>query len=136
MTRAGRCLCGAVTWRYKGAETWACYCHCNSCRRNCAAPVTAYIGVPFERFEWTGEQPKTFRSSPGVRRHFCGTCGTPMAFGADRYVGEIHLFAALLDDPADFTPQFHVHYDERLPWLHIADDLPKYSQFATKEPTP
>jgi hypothetical protein len=136
MTTTGHCLCGAVTWRYEGTESWACYCHCDSCRRNCAAPVTAYLGVPLDAFTWTGETPKTYRSSPGVRRHFCGTCGSPMAYEADRYSGEIHLYAASLDDPAKFEPEFHVHYADKLPWLYIADDLPKYQRMASGDPLP
>lgn len=133
MSTTGHCLCGAVSWRYEGAETWACYCHCDDCRRNCAAPVTAYIGVPLARFEWTGAAPSGYSASPGVTRLFCATCGTPMAFQAERYAGEIHLYAASMDDPTRFTPQFHVHYAERLPWLHIDDDLPRFPHFADRE---
>ena len=51
----GHCLCGAVSWKYSGKETWACYCHCDDCRRNCAAPVTAFICVRLDNFQWTGE---------------------------------------------------------------------------------
>ena len=126
MTKRGHCLCGAVSWEYEGPESWACYCHCDDCRRNCAAPVVSYIGVPLETFRWTGTQPKVYASSPGVQRHFCDTCGTPMAYQAERYAGEIHLYAASLDHPESFEPKFHVHYAERLQWLHIKDDLPKY----------
>lgn len=134
MTKCGHCLCGSVTWQYTGTETWACYCYCDDCRRNCSAPVTAYIGVPLERFRWTGATPAAYSSSPGVTRHFCATCGTPMAFQAEHYAGEIHLYAASLDDPANFVPEFHVHYAERLPWLRIDDDLPRFPHFAGKEP--
>ncbi len=126
MTKRGHCLCGSISWEYDGAETWACYCHCADCRRNCSAPVTAFIGVDLENFRWTGTAPKTYVSSPGVQRHFCDTCGTPMAFQAERYAGEIHLYAASLEYPESFEPKFHVHYAARLPWLHLADDLQKH----------
>jgi len=39
---------------------------------------------------------------------------------------ETHLYAATLDDPTNFAPQAHFHYAERLPWIEITDDLPKY----------
>lgn len=122
----GHCLCGAVSWEYSGAPTWACFCHCNDCRRNCGSPVTAFIGVKLSGFKWTGETPKFYASSAGVKRHFCGTCGTPMAFEGAHYAGEIHVYAAGLSDPAQFKPEFHVYYAEKLPWLHLHDDLPKY----------
>ena len=50
-----------------------------------------------------------------------------MAFQADHYEGEIHLYAATLTDPAEFEPISHVYYDNRLPWFHMEDGLKKYS---------
>jgi len=54
-----------------------------------------------------------------------------MAFQANRYPGEIHLYAATLSEPEKFAPKFHVHYDEHLPWLALYDDLPEHKNFAT-----
>lgn len=121
----GRCLCGQLKWEAKGPETWACYCHCDDCRRHCGAPVVAFIGVEISGFEWIG-RPKGYASSPGVIRSFCGTCGSPMAFQAEHYPGEIHVHAAQLVEPQAFSPDFHVHYREHLPWLSLSDDLKKY----------
>lgn len=129
--RTGHCLCGATTFEFSGTETWACFCHCADCRRQTASPVTAFLGVLLDRFEWTGAQPKIYASSTGVTRSFCGTCGTPMAYQADRYPGEIHLYAATLSNPETFSPKFHVQYGEHLPWLNIDDDLPRHAKFAT-----
>ena len=120
-----RCLCGDVTWQADGPITEICHCHCESCRRATAAPMTTFIGLQLSDFQWTGAQPGTYTSSPGVTRSFCGTCGTPMAFQAARHVGEIHTYAATLDDPGRIAPGYHVHYDEKLPWLHLSDGLPK-----------
>ena len=39
---------------------------------------------------------------------------------------ETHLYAATLNDPNQFKPQAHFHYAERLEWIEITDDLPKY----------
>ncbi|MEM9439799.1 MAG: GFA family protein [Pseudomonadota bacterium] len=126
MTTQGHCLCGETGWVYQGTPKWACYCHCDDCRRNCAAPVVAWLGVPIEHFRWVGQAPKTFESSKGVLRYFCETCGSPMGFAADHYPGGMHLYAASLEDPEDFNPTFHVNYESKLPWLQINDDLPKY----------
>jgi hypothetical protein len=131
MIRTGHCLCGAVTFSIQGPETWACHCHCADCRRQTASPVTTFLGIPLDRFQWTGQQPKTYVSSPGVTRSFCDTCGTPMAFQADRYAGEIHLYDTTLTDPETFSPKFHVHYDAHLPWLDLNDSLPRHAKFAT-----
>ena len=57
---SSHCLCRNVRYRFGGPRTWACFCHCEECRRNCAAPIVAYIGVPLEGFRWqVGEQEGT-----------------------------------------------------------------------------
>lgn len=126
MTTRGRCFCGSTSWEYQGDPTWSCYCHCDDCRRNCAAPVVGWLGVPMDRFRWTGQTVKTLESSKRVFRHFCPDCGTPMGFEADHYPGDMQLYAATMDQPEAFAPEFHVFWDSKLPWLPIKDDLPKY----------
>ena len=125
-TTRGRCLCGEVTYEFDGTENWRAYCHCESCRRNTSSPVTAFFGVPRSAFRFTGGAPAAYASSPGVRRLFCGRCGSPMAYESDRWPDEIHLYAASLDDPEAYRPQAHVHIAERLSWFDVRDDLPRH----------
>lgn len=124
-THAGRCLCGRISFEIDLPIRWCVHCHCQSCRRNCASPYTTFVGVADGQWRWTGAEPQGFASSKGVRRLFCGTCGTPVAFAADHYAGEIHLYAAGFDDPDVFQPQAHVHFEERLAWVHADDGLKK-----------
>ena len=126
MTTHGHCLCKKTKWEFVGKVTWACYCHCDDCRRNCGAPIVAWLGVPIKNFKWTGSAPKELESSKGVYRYFCDDCGSPMGFVANHYAGGMHLYAASLKNPHDFEPTFHVNYEHKLPWLHINDDLPKH----------
>ncbi|MEM7060984.1 MAG: GFA family protein [Pseudomonadota bacterium] len=126
MPTRGYCLCKRTSWEFSGDLTWACYCHCDDCRRNCAAPIVGWLGVPLRNFKWTGRKPKTFESSEGVFRHFCGDCGSQIGFEANHYAGGMHLYAASMEHPADFVPTFHVNYQSKLPWLNIEDDLKKY----------
>ena len=128
MTTQGHCLCRKTGWEFEGEVTWACYCHCDDCRRNCAAPVVAWLGVPLRNFRWLGLAPKTYESSKGVRRHFCENCGSPMGFEADHYAGGMHLYAASLADPREYVPTFHVNYQSKLPWLALSDGLTKYDR--------
>ena len=122
----GHCLCGAVTYEYDGPQIWRGHCHCESCRRNTASPFTSFFGVPKTAYRFTGQQPAVYSSSPGVRRLFCATCGTPIAYESDAYPEEIHFYAAGLEDPRDFKPEFHVHCAEQVPWIELADDLPRF----------
>ena len=126
MTTKGHCLCKKVTWEFEGAVTWQCYCHCDDCRRNCGAPVVAWLGVPLKNFDWTGDKPNTFESSKGVFRHFCGQCGSPIGFEADHYPGGMHLYAGSLENPSDFEPTFHVNYSSKLHWLNLEDEHDRY----------
>ena len=148
MTTRGHCFCEKTRWEFEGDASWVCYCHCVDCRRNCSAPVVAWLGVPSKNFKWMGEKPKTLESSKGVFRHFCVHCGSPMGFEANHYEGSMNLYVASLENPQDFTPTFHLNYQNKLPWLAINDDLPKYdgtllnasdgkmSDFSSKNNTP
>ena len=101
----GRCLCGAVRFAFDPAGVlWRGHCHCESCRRQTSSPFTTFFGLRNSAWRWTGAAPEIYRSSPGVRRYFCPTCGTPMAFASTRYPEETHFYAARLDDPTGSCP--------------------------------
>lgn len=123
----GRCLCGAVAFRYEGAPIWTVHCHCESCRRATSSPVTTFIAVPRAAFAFTRGAPRYFGSSPGVRRGFCEACGSPLTYESERVPDEVHLYAASLADPSAVAPSRHVFAAEQLPWLEILDDLPRYA---------
>ena len=123
----GRCLCGAVTWRTAAPVLWAGHCHCASCRRATASPMTSFFGVARDSVTWAGDMTRVATSGGQVMRSFCTACGTPMTAQKEIWPDETHLYAATLDDPTLFEPQAHFHFAERLPWLHITDDLPKHA---------
>lgn len=131
-TTHGRCLCGAVRFAFDPAGIVdASHCHCESCRRACSAPITSTLSVRDTAWRWVGDMPREYSSSPGVKRMFCGTCGSPMAYRSDRWPGETGFYAASLDNPDDFLPESHSFWAERLHWLKIDDDLPKQSADGT-----
>ncbi len=121
----GRCFCKAVSFEILTPIRWSVTCHCESCRRQCSAPMTTYIGVPDTQWKWTGAAPKVYRSSPGVERTFCENCGTPLSFRSENMTGLMHFYVAAMEEPERFEPQLHVAYEEKLSWLNISDDLPK-----------
>lgn len=91
--------------------------------------MTSYFGVGRAQVTWTGAR-SFYKSTPGVTRGFCGQCGTPLHYMSTRWPGEIHLFAATLDDLTPYRPTAHVHWAERVPWLVVSDSLPKHDGFA------
>lgn len=120
---SGGCLCRSVTYAFDPPVKWSIYCHCQSCRLNCAAPFTAFVGVDDGQWRWTGAVPGDFQSSPGVHRFFCQTCGSPVAYRPSEG-GEVHFYTAALDDPSAFPPRLHVFHGEKLPWVELGDNLP------------
>lgn len=122
---SGRCLCGETSYACKAEPLWQAHCHCESCRRATSSPFTSYFAMADGKWLWTGQPPATYGSSPGVWRDRCATCGAPMAYRSSRFPGEIHFFAATLDDPTRYSPTIHVHTAEMLPWVHLTDGLPQ-----------
>ncbi len=128
MKTTGRCLCGAIQYQYDGEPLEAIHCHCESCRRQTSSPVATFVMVPKAALRFTRGQPKEFASSPGVRRSFCGDCGSPIAYRTERRPDIVDLFAGTLADPASVSPSCHVYAEEQLPWFEVLDDLPRYAQ--------
>jgi hypothetical protein len=102
------------------------YCHCGDCRRSNGAPVSLFVGYPRTWIELEQAAPKVYESAPGVRRSFCGECGTPMFYEDEALAGEIYVAIGVFDDPEAFEPREHSWFSRKLPWLDIWDDLPRH----------
>ena len=113
----GHCLCGAIRFTARRPFNWVLHCHCESCRRATAAPMTTFVSVPNAQLDWTGT-PATHHSSPGVTRRFCPTCGSPVSYAYADKPDETHIYAALLDDPDAVTPEGHDFAEEAIGWMH------------------
>jgi len=112
------------------------HCHCESCRRAVSSPIATYLGVRLEQFRYLKGEPAAYESSPGVKRYFCPTCGSPMAYAGVRWPGEVHLFHGTLDDPAQWPPTGHSYVAEQLPWFEVSDHLPRYEVTSGKGAKP
>ena len=120
----GHCLCGEIGFEIELPAVSCVNCHCESCRRQCSAPITTYIGVSDGQWKWIKKEPRIYNSSPGVERRFCEKCGSPISFRSNRMSGMMHFFVASMDEPEKFRPTMHVATEERLSWLKLSDGLP------------
>lgn len=105
------------------------HCHCESCRRQTSSAFTSFLGIPNGKWSWTGDEPRTYESSKGVTRSFCGTCGSPVAYQTTSLPDEIHFYAALLTDQTHFEPSAHFFKDKAVNWVLLGDDLPAHTPF-------
>ena len=124
----GGCRCGAVAFRASAEPTAVVYCHCRDCRRSNGAPVSVWAGYRSEEVQLTRAEPSVYESSPGVRRSFCGTCGSPICFEDDRLPGETYLPAGVFNDPEAFEPEAHDWVSRRLRWFDVPDGLPRHEK--------
>ena len=128
----GHCLCKAVRFTYDGEPKWTLNCHCESCRRAISAPMATWLSIPRASLRYTAAMPEYYASSSGVRRGFCGKCGSPLTYENEQIADEVHILAGALADPGAVQPQAHVFVAEQLPWFDTADKLPRYQQTRRK----
>ena len=134
--RIGGCLCGAVRYGVLGESVWKSLCYCESCCRAAGAPVVAWAGFKKDKFEILKGSLKKHESSPKALRGFCGECGTTLTYekhpdcddewrdGSKR--DEIYITTVSLDNPLEYPPDEQVYLHEKVPWLHVVDDLPHH----------
>lgn len=114
----GGCLCGAIRFRLTGPPYEIDYCHCASCRKHTGAPVSVFADCKRDAVVFTQGTLAHYESSPGVRRGFCGKCGSTLTYEID---DEIHIHIGAMDRPEDFPPHDKPAFpEERLSWFRIA----------------
>jgi hypothetical protein len=124
----GGCLCGKIRYRVIGEPAGSMVCHCRTCRRAAGSPVVAWLTFPKARFQLSLGNPAEFRSTPPVRRTFCGACGTPLTYEHRDEPGSIDIITCSLDDPNAFPPTHHSWLSHDLRWIRFGDGLPTFQQ--------
>ncbi|MGV6848706.1 MAG: GFA family protein [Marinibacterium sp.] len=121
----GRCYCGKSRVRAVRGPEIVTYCHCVDCRRVTGAPVAAFAAFPSRALTFVPDLPVGISVSPGVRRWFCDACGSPLAAIYDYLPDQVYVPVGILDQAAELAPERHAHAGCQLPWLHLADELPR-----------
>ena len=125
----GGCMCGAVRFEARGEPIVVVHCHCTSCRRHTGAPLVTLVSFEAEQVTFTKGERRIYVSSPGVKRAFCGDCGTTLTWEShQRGQDLIEFHIGTLDEPDALPPSLHVFHGERLAWFDTADRLPRYEE--------
>ena len=130
----GGCLCGAVRYRVRGQPSNTMICHCRTCRRATGAPVVAWLTFAKADFEVRAGTLAEFRSTPPVRRGFCGTCGTPLTYSHRESPDSIDVTTCSLDEPQAFPPTHHSWLSDDVAWVRFGDSLPAFQEWRPNEP--
>jgi hypothetical protein len=125
-----RCYCGAISVRATQAPQIVCLCHCVDCRRVSGAPMVAVAAFDASAVTFEPDDGRTVSLVPGAVRNFCGKCGSPLSFRGDYVPDQIYVPIGLLDQAGELAPQVHSYESQRLPWLHIDDDIQRFENSA------
>ncbi|MFV0300268.1 MAG: GFA family protein [Paracoccus sp. (in: a-proteobacteria)] len=119
----GRCLCGAVRFSGRLDNPDVLACHCSQCRRQ-----SGHVWASFHLEAPVIAGPvRWFRSSPKVRRGFCGTCGSVLFWQPDGREA-LSVSAGALDNPTGLELVRHIHVADKGDYYEIADGLPQNPQ--------
>jgi hypothetical protein len=131
----GGCFCGAVRYRFEDVFD-AGYCHCSICRRSSGGALMAYANTARPGFAVTRGKPRFVATSTEFERAFCAECGTLMwtrSVDPTRWdLVSVHL--GTVDRAAEIEPVIHICHADRLPWLHVADALPRVDDATLPHP--
>ncbi len=121
----GSCLCGAVSFIFKGDMPAASACHCSICRKASGAHEMG-IDVDKSALEITGSEHVTwYFSSEKVRRGFCSTCGAPMFFDPPE-ADWIGLHLGSFDGPTGTRIAKHIFVGDKGDYYEICDGAPQF----------
>ena len=127
----GSCLCGKVQYQVSQLSSPIRHCSCRTCRKAHAAAFNTSASVKQQHFAWLAgtELLKSYESSPGKHRYFCGNCGSPLV--AQRAGSQtLALRVATLDDDPGQAPQGHIWASHQVPWLAFGPQVPAFPEWA------
>ncbi|NNL67974.1 MAG: GFA family protein [Myxococcales bacterium] len=124
----GSCACGRVRYEIHGELIGPItYCHCWRCRKHSGSSFGTTVGVRAEAFRVVAgeERLASWESSPGVRRHFAGCCGSPIFKRSDALPALLGFRLGTLDTPPEAKAAMHFMVGSKAPWVEIHDALPR-----------
>ncbi len=111
-TYKGSCLCGKVKFVARTPAQDIYFCHCGMCRKNYGMHG-AFIAVPNDGFKVKNpSNVRWYASSKNVRRGFCKTCGSPIAW---KEKGSTHTFflAGLVEGKIGKKTEKHIFVKDK-----------------------
>ncbi|WP_225444263.1 GFA family protein [Pseudomarimonas arenosa] len=104
------------------------HCHCSCCRKSSgtAYATNGFISAAGLRIVQGAESIRSFQTSPGRARHFCGICASPLYSSNSSDPSRLRLRLGALDSAIDERPISHNFVSSRANWEDMNADLPCY----------
>ena len=128
-TLEGSCLCGEIRYRARGPLRKMACCHCRRCRKASGAEFGTNADVDADSFlVESGEHLlRSFESSPGHQRFFCGQCGSPLFKKAVDAPDRVRVRLGCVDTPIHRQPIARVFVSEKLEFTRVDDAIPCFA---------
>jgi hypothetical protein len=110
-------------------------CHCGMCRRISGAAFMTFVHFPASAFAWEDAEPTRYRSSVDAERGFCARCGSTLSMHEAVLADRVLVSLGSVDRPDLVRPDDHVWTRSQLPWLKVADDLPRFATISDAVPS-
>ncbi len=127
-TISGGCACGAVRYQTQADPMAMLNCHCRDCQRSTGSAFAAVMVVPVNAVTLHGE-PRYYKTvgdaGRAVERGFCLACGSPVTLKLERMPDALGIYAASLDDPAQYKPALEIFTSHAQPWTALHPDTQK-----------
>jgi hypothetical protein len=128
----GGCNCGAVRYEISGVPLAVAACHCTNCRKQSGSAFSVNLVVRASAMIVHGQlasyQDHGEDSGTPLAREFCAACGSPIRSIPSASPKMIAVKAGTLDAPGDHAPQMHIWTRSALPWVTIAEGLPRFEK--------
>jgi hypothetical protein len=100
------------------------------CRKQHGAAFATYATVERRALSLKDLQGalRDYRSTPEVRRSFCGVCGSSLFWSHDGAPESIAVALGTLDGEPERPPEAHIFVGSKAKWVDIHDGLPQYER--------
>jgi len=127
----GGCVCGKVSFRYRGKAEIMMNCHCSRCRKAKGAAHATNLFVKPENFEWiSGEASVIIYDHAEATRFgnsFCAQCGSSVPRKSDK-APTYNIPAGSLDDDPALAPKANIYVGSMATWYDITDSIPQHEE--------
>ena len=132
----GECFCGAVKFEVTLPTLFCAHCHCSMCRRVHGAGYVTWFAVPYSQFRMTAGQDhlKIYHSSDHGWRSFCDVCSSSLFCESTNHPQHIDIVLANLKGEIDRAPQAHYYFSNRVDWVPLDHELPRFGGKTGTEP--